>query len=137
MFLSLPASDASLAFVARLDEKDGVRRKIEGVRETVQEAQSEGAQSASAAKAKLSALRAAMGGGAKAYGKLKEDYKGAGTFSSSAANSADVAATKPSGMQELPQLPAYSASAAAAAARGMPPAKESPSKGKPWWLCCC
>lgn len=135
MFLSLPVSDASLAFVARLDEKDGVRRKIEGVRETVQEAQSEGAQSASAAKAKLSALRAAMGGGAKAYGKLKEDYKGAGTFSSTAANSADVAATKPS--EELPQLPAYSASAAAAAARGMPPAKESASKGKPWWLCCC
>ena len=78
-----------------------MRRKIDGVRESVQEAQQEGSQSASAAKAKLSSLRAAMGGGVKAYGKLKEDYKGAGTFSSPAA---ETGAAMFDVLQSLPAL---------------------------------
>ena len=90
-----------------------MRRKIDGVRESVQEAQQEGSQSASAAKAKLSSLRAAMGGGVKAYGKLKEDYKGAGTFSSPAAEtgaaiSGTAGAASAGGVSALPHRCSFS-----------------------------
>ena len=124
-----------------------MRRKIDGVRESVQEAQQEGSQSASAAKAKLSSLRAAMGGGVKAYGKLKEDYKGAGTFSSPAAetpsgsSAAPVAGTAGAGgvggaSALPPELPSYSASKAAAT-RDAQSSAGGEGKSKPWWLCCC
>ena len=125
-----------------------MRRKIDGVRESVQEAQQEGSQSASAAKAKLSSFRAAMGGGVKAYGKLKEDYKGAGTFSSPAAetpcgsSAAPVAGTAGAGgvggaSALPPELPSYSASKAAACRDAQSSSAGGEGKSKPWWLCCC
>ena len=121
---------------------DSVRRKIDGVREGVQEAsQSEGGHAAAVAKASLSSVKMATGMGRKggSYNTLKEEYKGAGCFgaSSGAASSAPPgdagggggAAANASASPGLPELPAYPSSASKA--------DKTSEKAKPWYLCCC
>ena len=117
-----------------------MRRKIDGVREGVQEAsQSEGGHAAAVAKASLTSVKMAMGRKGGQYNTLKEEYKGAGCFASPSGGAASSAPPRGAGgsggvadasaSPGLPDLPTYPSSASK-------PDKGA-EKARPWYRCCC
>lgn len=120
---------------------ESVQEKIRDVRASVQEAQSsEGGHAAATAKATLSSLKAAMGR-TRQYGKLKEEYKGSGSFQSgsshcdaaappSAISNGRGAGAIPSIASDPPALPSYPTG-------GVMPTAPAAEKKRRWFLCCC
>lgn len=120
---------------------ESVRRKIDFVRESVQEAaNAEGGQLASSkASRALAAIRAARG--QKGYGKLKEQAgRGSGVFSAGGGASGSSKSNPPTASDGAPMSRTADGNDSHAVAMASTSAGRDDDDfkgGKRWWLCCC